>query len=194
MGKEQREYVLRQQLRAIQQELGGKEGESELDLLRERLKAADLPEEVRKEADREMSRLDRLSTQAPDYNVGRTWLELILELPWKKGERIPDRHRGRAADPRGRSLRPEGRQRTDSRAPGRAETESGRQSADPVLRRASRSRQNLARPVDRSRSGPQIRAPQPGRYARRSRTCAAIGARISAPWLAGSSRASGAPG
>ena len=86
MGKEQREYVLRQQLRAIQQELDGKEaGESELDLLRERLKAADLPEDVRKEADREMGRLDRLSTQAPDYNVGRTWLELILELPWKKG-------------------------------------------------------------------------------------------------------------
>jgi ATP-dependent Lon protease len=84
MGKEQREYVLRQQLRAIQQELGGKDGESELELLRERLKAADLPEDVRKEADREMSRLDRLSAQAPDYNVGRTWLELILELPWKK--------------------------------------------------------------------------------------------------------------
>ncbi len=85
MGKEQREYVLRQQLRAIQQELGGKEGDSELDLLRDRLKAADLPEEVRKDADREMSRLDRLSPQAPDYNVGRTWLETILELPWKKG-------------------------------------------------------------------------------------------------------------
>ena len=85
MGKEQREYVLRQQLRAIQQELGGQEGESELELLRERLKAADLPEDVRKEADREMSRLDRLSTQAPDYNVGRTWLETILELPWKAG-------------------------------------------------------------------------------------------------------------
>ncbi len=43
MGKEQREYVLRQQLRAIQQELGGKEGESELDLLRERLKAPTCP-------------------------------------------------------------------------------------------------------------------------------------------------------
>jgi ATP-dependent Lon protease len=85
MGKEQREYFLRQQLKAIQKELGtGNEGESELDLLRERLKAAELPEEVRKEADREMSRLERLNAQAPDYNVGRTWLETILELPWTK--------------------------------------------------------------------------------------------------------------
>jgi ATP-dependent Lon protease len=89
MGKEQREYVLRQQLRAIQQELGGKEGESELELLRDRLKAAELPEDVRKEADREMARLDRLSPQAPDYNVGRTWLELILELSWTKGSEAP---------------------------------------------------------------------------------------------------------
>jgi ATP-dependent Lon protease len=89
MGKEQREYFLRQQLRAIQQELGGKEGESELVLLRERLKGVELPEEVRKEADRELSRLDRLSTQAPDYNVGRTWLELILELPWTKASDAP---------------------------------------------------------------------------------------------------------
>ncbi len=105
MGKEQREYVLRQQLRAIQQELGGgKEGESELELLRERLKAADLPDEVRKEADREMTRLDRLSAQAPDYNVGRTWLELILELPWKTGERGIHRYSGRAPDPRRRPL------------------------------------------------------------------------------------------
>ncbi len=84
MGKEQRDYFLRQQLRAIQQELGGKDGDSELDVLRERLKTAELPEEVRKEADREMSRLDRLSPQAPDYNVGRAWLELILELPFAK--------------------------------------------------------------------------------------------------------------
>jgi ATP-dependent Lon protease len=89
MGKEQREYFLRQQLRAIQQELGGKESESELELLRERLGAADLPEDVRKEAEREMSRLDRLSNQAPDYHVGRSWLELILELPWKRASESP---------------------------------------------------------------------------------------------------------
>ncbi len=85
MGKEQREYFLRQQLRAIQNELGGgKDGESELELLRERLKSAELPEDVRKEAEGELGRLERLSSQAPDYNVGRTWLELILELPWNK--------------------------------------------------------------------------------------------------------------
>jgi len=85
MGKEQREYFLRQQLRAIQNELGGgKDGESELELLRERLTAAALPEEVRKEAERELGRLERLSPQVPDYHVGRTWLELILELPWSK--------------------------------------------------------------------------------------------------------------
>jgi ATP-dependent Lon protease len=85
MGKEQREYFLRQQLKAIQNELGGgKDGESELELLRERLTSANLPEDVRKEAERELGRLERLSSQAPDYNVGRTWLELILELPWDK--------------------------------------------------------------------------------------------------------------
>jgi ATP-dependent Lon protease len=85
MGKEQREYFLRQQLKAIQNELGGgKDGESELELLRERLTKAELPDDVRKESERELGRLERLSAQAPDYNVGRTWLELILELPWSK--------------------------------------------------------------------------------------------------------------
>ena len=156
MGKEQREYVLRQQLRAIQQELDGKEGESELDLLRERLKAADLPDDVRKEADREMGRLDRLSTQAPDYNVGRTWLELILELPWTKAQRSHNRYCRRPPNSRGRPLRPEGRQRAHPRTPRRAETEPRSQSPDPLLRRASRRRQNLARTIHRPRPGPQI--------------------------------------
>jgi len=84
MGKEQREYFLRQQLRAIQQELGEKNPEqAEVDMLRERLLKADLPDEVRKEAERELSRLERLPTGAPDYHVTRTYLEFVLELPWK---------------------------------------------------------------------------------------------------------------
>jgi len=86
MDKAQRDYVLRQQMRAIQKELGEDEtGEAaETELLRERLEKAELPEEVRTEADRELRRLQRLPPAAPDYHVIRTYLEFILELPWLK--------------------------------------------------------------------------------------------------------------
>jgi ATP-dependent Lon protease len=86
MDKAQRDYVLRQQMRAIQKELGEDEtGEAaEAALLRERLDKADLPDDVRTEADRELRRLERLPQQAPDYQVIRTYLEFVLELPWKK--------------------------------------------------------------------------------------------------------------
>jgi ATP-dependent Lon protease len=84
MSKEQREYLLRQQLRAIQKELNGENPKgSEIVLLREHLAKLDLPEEVRKEAERELARLERLPTAAPDYHVTRTYLDILLELPWK---------------------------------------------------------------------------------------------------------------
>jgi ATP-dependent Lon protease len=86
MSKEQREYLLRQQLRAIQQELGEQNPEqAEVALLRQRLQEADLPDEVRKEAERELVRLEKLPSVAPDYQLTRTHLDLILELPWRKG-------------------------------------------------------------------------------------------------------------
>src|SRR5450755_592978 len=86
MNKEQRDYLLRQQMRAIQQELGEKGGEqAEAEQLRERLDKADLPEEILKEATRELSRLEKLAPGAPDYNVIRTYLDYVLELPWRKG-------------------------------------------------------------------------------------------------------------
>ncbi len=85
MGKEQRDYMLRQQMRAIQEELGEKNPEkAELDELRRRLQEADLPDYVRKEAERELTRLERLPSAAPDYQVIRTYLELVLELPWTR--------------------------------------------------------------------------------------------------------------
>ncbi len=85
MSKEQREYLLRQQLRAIQQELGEKDGEkADLDLLRERFEKANLPEEAKKEFEREMSRLERLPSGAPDYHVTRSYLEFVLDLPWNE--------------------------------------------------------------------------------------------------------------
>jgi ATP-dependent Lon protease len=85
MSKEQREYMLRQQLRAIQQELGEKDAEkAEVEILRERFKEANLPEEAKKEVERELGRLERLPAGAPDYHVTRTYLEFVLDLPWNK--------------------------------------------------------------------------------------------------------------
>ncbi len=83
MSREQREYHLRQQLRAIQQELGESSGEqSDAAELRRRLEEVQLPDEVRKEAERELGRLERLPAAAPDYQITRSYLELVLELPW----------------------------------------------------------------------------------------------------------------
>jgi ATP-dependent Lon protease len=86
MDKAQRDYVLRQQMKAIQKELGDDEGgeQAEATQLRERLEKADLPDDVRKEAARELSRMEKLPAAAPDYHVIRTYLDFILELPWRK--------------------------------------------------------------------------------------------------------------
>ncbi|MBA3804454.1 MAG: endopeptidase La [Acidobacteria bacterium] len=86
IDKQQRDYILRQQMKAIQKELGDDEGgeRAEAELLRERLEEADLPEDVRKETERELKRMERLPAAAPDYHVIRTYLEYVLELPWKK--------------------------------------------------------------------------------------------------------------
>jgi ATP-dependent Lon protease len=83
MSKQQREYMLRQQMRAIQDELGEQNPEkSEVEELRRRLAETQLPDNVRKEAERELTRLERMPAAAPDFQVTRTYLELVLELPW----------------------------------------------------------------------------------------------------------------
>jgi ATP-dependent Lon protease len=85
MSKQQRDFMLRQQMKAIQEELGDENPEkAEVAELRRRFTEADLPDEVRKEAERELARLERLPSAAPDYQVTRAYLELILELPWTK--------------------------------------------------------------------------------------------------------------
>jgi ATP-dependent Lon protease len=85
MSKEQREYLLRQQLRAIQQELGEKDADkAEIDIIRERYSKIELPEEAKKEFERELARLERLPAGNPDFHVTRTYLEFVLDLPWDK--------------------------------------------------------------------------------------------------------------
>jgi ATP-dependent Lon protease len=81
--KGQREYFLREQLKAIQKELGeADEQQAEINELRERIEAANLPEDARKQADRELGRLERLPPAAAEYGVIRTYLEWLVELPW----------------------------------------------------------------------------------------------------------------
>jgi ATP-dependent Lon protease len=85
LEKGQREYFLRQQLKAIQEELGeGDPEQAEIQELRERVEEADLPEDVRKAVDRELGRLERLPSASAEYGVIRTYLEWILSLPWSK--------------------------------------------------------------------------------------------------------------
>jgi ATP-dependent Lon protease len=85
MEKGQREFFLRQQLKAIQEELGeGDAEQAEINDLRQRLEALDLPEEAQKGAQRELARLERLPPAAAEYGIIRTYLEWILTLPWDK--------------------------------------------------------------------------------------------------------------
>jgi ATP-dependent Lon protease len=83
MEKGQREYFLRQQLKAIQEELGeGDEQQAEMAELRAQIEEADLPEEADRQARRELDRLAKLPPAAAEYGVIRTYLEWILSLPW----------------------------------------------------------------------------------------------------------------
>ncbi len=95
MGKMQREYLLREQLKAIQRELGEEsEEQATVNDLREKIDAAQMPEEALKEANRELSRLEKLPTVSPEYSIIRTYLELLVSLPWSKstGEKIDVSH------------------------------------------------------------------------------------------------------
>ena len=94
MSDAQRQYYLRQQLKAIQSELGEEEGQ-EITELRKRLQDARLPEAVLKQAMREVDRLERMSQASPEYQMLRTYLDWVLEVPW--GVTTPDRLDPRAA-------------------------------------------------------------------------------------------------
>jgi ATP-dependent Lon protease len=85
VGKNQREYFLREQLKAIQKELGeGDEQAKEIEELRSKIDAAGMPEGVKKEAIRELERLSKMPVAAAEYTVSRTYVDWLIALPWSK--------------------------------------------------------------------------------------------------------------
>ena len=86
LGKSQREYFLREQLRQIQKELSGSDPMmAEVDELRDRLDAANLPEEAMEAATRELDRMQQMQQSSPEYSVVRTYLDWLIQLPWSHG-------------------------------------------------------------------------------------------------------------
>ena len=85
VGKNQREYFLREQMKAIQKELGeGDDQTKEVEELREKIEAAGMPEAVKKEAKRELDRLSKMPVAAAEYTVSRTYVDWLIALPWSK--------------------------------------------------------------------------------------------------------------
>ena len=115
LDQQQREHVLRQQKRAIENALGEAGDDEDIVELKEQLDKAELPEAVQKEVDRELGRLARMSANASDYQVARAYLELVAELPWQQ-QTEDQLDLGHAQQVSGRrSLRPGRRQRAHSR-------------------------------------------------------------------------------
>ena len=100
LTREQREYYLRQQIKAIRKELGDEDAALELDELRARIEAAAMPAAAREAAERELGRVARMSPQSAEYSVALTYLEWLLDLPWEEStvEEIDIRAAGRILD------------------------------------------------------------------------------------------------
>ena len=87
ISKTQREYYLREQMKTIKKELGEDEGTVEIKELEDKIKAAKMTEEAEKVAMKELDRLTRIPTQSPEYNVSRTYIEWLSDLPWSSSSK-----------------------------------------------------------------------------------------------------------
>ena len=194
MTKTQREYYLREQLKAIQKELGeGDERGQELTELREKIEAAGMSEEAHREALRELDRLTKMPPAAAEYSVARTYLEWLVALPVAEGDAGRHRPRPRARGPRRGPLGA----RQDQGAPPRVP----RGPQAPARGQGARSSASWARPASarrrsagrsRARSGGSSTGSPSAACGTRPRS-AVTGGRTSAPCPGRSSRGCGGP-
>ena len=166
MDKTQREYFLREQLKAIQKELGElDERAEEVAEFRKRIKDAKMPDKVLKETEKQLKRLEKMHPDTAESATVRTYLEWMVELPWnKKSKDNLDLKAAAKVLERG-PLRPRKGQRAHPGISGRPQAEREDEGADPVFRRPAGRRKNLAGQIHRPRVGAGVRPDQPGRRA-----------------------------
>ena len=169
IDKGQREFFLRQQLKAIQEELGETDDhQAEINELVEQLEAKNLPEHVAKAAEREVRRLERLPPAAAEYGVIRTYLDWILSL-WRTvtEDNLDLDHAQEILDEDHFDLEKVKERIVEYLAVSKLKNDLSE--PDPLLRRPARRRQDLARPVDRARARPHVRPDLGRRRPRRVR-------------------------
>ena len=168
LNKNQREYYLRQQLKAIQKELGeGDARSSEIEDLEKKIEAAKMTEEARKAADKELDRLRMIPPESAEHTVVRTYLDWLVSLPWSvtTEDNLDIKHAREVLDEDHYDLEKVKERILEFLAVRKLKTR--HQGADPVLRRTSGNRQDLARAFDRARAGTKVRAAVARRHPRR---------------------------
>ena len=163
----QREYYLREQMKAIQKELGEQdEGQRDVEDLKKKIDDAGMPDEVKKEALKELGRLSRMSPMAADYSLTRNYVEWLASAALEQDFRPGNRNHQGQRNFGHRSLRSREGKGSHPRLSLRPSPEAKYERPDPVLCRTSRRGQDFARQINRARSGPQVRAALAGRRAR----------------------------
>ena len=170
MEKSQREYYLNEQMKAIQKELGDLEdAPNELGDLEKRIAKAGMPKEAREKATAELNKLKLMSPMSAEATVVRNYVDWLVKVPWKKRTKV---HHDIAAAQKVLDEDHYGLEKVKERIVEYLAVHAAREAAqgpDPLPRRPARRRQDFARPVDRARDEPQVRAHVARRRARRGR-------------------------
>ena len=169
MEKNQRDFYLNEQVKAIQKELGEGEEGADIEEIEKKIKAAKMPKDALKKAEGELKKLKLMSPMSAEATVVRNYIDVLTGLPWSKKTKIKhDLAHAEDGAQRG-PLRPGEGQGPHPRIPRGAAARRQGEGADPVPGRPSGRRQDLAGAVDRQGDRPQVRAHGAGRHARRGR-------------------------